>query len=159
MADQDKPVTGRCLCGDIRYEYRGTPTNSSYCHCDSCRRHVSGPVAAFVCVRRETFRFTQGAPVAYASSARVTRTHCGRCGSPIASRKRSLSGGSTPPNGDRNNGDDPDKRRRPDPKLNGKDATTQEKRFACPYYKRNPGRHQTFTSCRDPGFITVARLK
>jgi len=84
MAEEDKPVTGRCLCGDIRYEYRGAPTNISYCHCDSCRRHVSGPVAAFVCVRRETFRFTQGAPVAYASSVRVTRTHCGRCGSPIA---------------------------------------------------------------------------
>jgi hypothetical protein len=82
--NQDTPVTGRCLCGDIRYEYTGTPVSISYCHCDTCRRHVSGPIAAFVCVRRDTFRFTQGQPVAYASSARVTRTHCGRCGSPIA---------------------------------------------------------------------------
>jgi hypothetical protein len=77
--------------------------------------------------------------------------------SSFISRKRSLSGGSTPPPNE--NGDDPHKRRRPDPKSTGGKQPVPELRFACPYYKRNPGRHQTFTSCRDPGFITVARLK
>jgi hypothetical protein len=77
--------------------------------------------------------------------------------SSFISRKRSLSGGSTPPpDGD---GDDPHKRRKPDPKSTGGKQPTAELRFACPYYKRNPGRHQTYTSCRDPGFNTVARLK
>jgi hypothetical protein len=72
------------------------------------------------------------------------------------SRKRSLSGGgSTPPNDE---DDDSNKRRRPHTKSDGKQPFT-DLRFACPYYKRNPGRHQTFTSCRDPGFTTVARLK
>jgi hypothetical protein len=75
----------------------------------------------------------------------------------FVSRKRSLSGGSTPPPNE--NGDDPHKRRRPDSKATSGKQHTSELRFACPYYKRNPGRHQTFTSCRDPGFITVARLK
>ncbi len=79
----DKPVTGRCLCGDIRYEYRGTPVKILHCHCESCRRHTSSPVGSFVCVPRESFRFTQGEPVTYASSPGVTRTHCGRCGSPL----------------------------------------------------------------------------
>jgi hypothetical protein len=79
--------------------------------------------------------------------------------SSFMSRKRSLSGGgSRPPDGDRNGGDDHHKRRRPDSKASGKDPVS-DLRFACPYYKRNPGRHQTFTSCRDPGFITIARLK
>jgi hypothetical protein len=73
----------------------------------------------------------------------------------FVSRKRSLSGdGSTPPD----DGDDSNKRRRPDSVSKGKQPIS-ELRFACPYYKRNPGRHQTFTSCRDPGFTTVARLK
>ncbi|KAH8643528.1 hypothetical protein IG631_00991 [Alternaria alternata] len=73
----------------------------------------------------------------------------------FVSRKRSLSGGgSTPPD----DGDDSNKRRRPDSVSKGKQPVS-ELRFACPYYKRNPGRHQTFTSCRDPGFTTVARLK
>lgn len=77
--------------------------------------------------------------------------------SSFVSRKRSLSGGSSPPPDD--NGDDSNKRRRPDPKHTASKQNAPELRFACPYYKRNPGRHQTFTSCRDPGFITVARLK
>jgi hypothetical protein len=77
------PVTGRCLCGDIRYEYIGTPVKILHCHCESCRRHTASPVGSFVCVPRESFRFTQGEPVAYASSPGVTRTHCGRCGSPM----------------------------------------------------------------------------
>lgn len=74
----------------------------------------------------------------------------------FVSRKRSLSGGgATPPNDE----DDSNKRRRvPGSKTAGKQAVL-EQRFACPYYKRNPGRHTTFTSCRDPGFTTVARLK
>jgi hypothetical protein len=77
-------TTGRCLCGDIRYEYRTAPTSTLYCHCESCRRHTSAPIVAFVRVRKAAFRFTSGEPVAYASSPGVWRTHCGRCGSPIA---------------------------------------------------------------------------
>ena len=80
----EKPVTGRCLCGDIRYEYTGAPLKILHCHCESCRRHASAPVTSFVCVDSARFRFTQGAPVAYASSPGVTRTHCGRCGAPIS---------------------------------------------------------------------------
>lgn len=79
----DKPVTGRCLCGDIRYEYKGAPLKILHCHCESCRRHTSCPVSTFVCVPRDGFRFTKGEPVAYASSPGVTRTHCGRCGAPM----------------------------------------------------------------------------
>jgi len=84
MAEEDKPSTGRCLCGDIRYEYRGAPLKILHCHCESCRRHTSSPVATFVCVDRTSLRFTQGAPVTYISSPGVTRTHCRRCGSPLA---------------------------------------------------------------------------
>jgi hypothetical protein len=80
----DKPVTGRCLCGDIRYEYRGAPIETLHCHCESCRRHASAPITTFVCVPAESFRYISGTPVAYASSPGVTRTHCGRCGSPIS---------------------------------------------------------------------------
>jgi hypothetical protein len=83
MANDDKPVTGRCLCGDITYEYRGAPLKILHCHCESCRRHASSPVATFVCVDHARFRFTQGTPAGYRSSPHVTRTHCGRCGSPM----------------------------------------------------------------------------
>jgi hypothetical protein len=75
---------GRCLCGDIRYEYLSAPIETGYCHCESCRRHTSSPFVAYVVIDKGSFRYTQGTPVAYASSPGVERTHCGRCGSPIA---------------------------------------------------------------------------
>jgi hypothetical protein len=84
MSDQNAVVSGRCLCGDIRYEYWGAPVATLHCHCESCRRHTSAPITTFVCVSKDSFRYTRGAPAAYASSPGVSRTHCGRCGSPIA---------------------------------------------------------------------------
>jgi len=80
----DTPTTGRCMCGDICYVYAGAPLKIQHCHCESCRRHTSAPITTFVCVPAAAFRFTQGQPVAYASSPGVLRTHCGRCGSPIS---------------------------------------------------------------------------
>jgi hypothetical protein len=77
-------MTGRCLCGDIQYEYLGSPDRVFHCHCDSCRRHVSSPVATFVSVPRDAFHFTQGTPQVYASSPGVRRSFCPRCGSPVA---------------------------------------------------------------------------
>jgi len=80
----EQTVRGRCLCGDIRYEYRGDPIVTVHCHCESCRRHTSAPVATFVIVAKASFRLLSGAPTIYVSSPSVRRSHCGRCGSPIA---------------------------------------------------------------------------
>lgn len=80
----EQTVRGRCLCGDIRYEYRGDPVATVHCHCESCRRHTSAPIATFVCVAKASFRFISGTPTVYVSSPGVRRSHCGRCGSPIA---------------------------------------------------------------------------
>lgn len=82
--ETDRSATGRCLCGDIRFAYSGTPIKVLHCHCESCRRHTSGPIATFVCVPKETTRFTGVEPQVYASSPGVRRSFCGRCGSPIA---------------------------------------------------------------------------
>jgi hypothetical protein len=82
-AEKSEATTGRCLCGDIRFEYQGAPIKSQHCHCESCRRHTSSPISTFVIVEEGSFRYTRGTPVAYTSSPGVTRTHCGRCGSPI----------------------------------------------------------------------------
>jgi hypothetical protein len=80
----EQTVRGRCLCGDIRYEYGGDPVATLHCHCESCRRHTSAPVATFVCVAKASFCFLSGTPTVYASSPGVRRMHCGRCGSPMA---------------------------------------------------------------------------
>jgi hypothetical protein len=83
MADAET-ATGRCLCGAIRYAFRGPPEWVVHCHCESCRRQVSSPLATFVGVLKENFRFTAGTPQAYASSPGVARSFCAACGSPIA---------------------------------------------------------------------------
>jgi len=84
MGSQNVEVTkGRCLCGDVRFEYRGPPIKVMHCHCESCRRHSSSPIQTWVVLDKNSFRFTQGTPVAYMSSPDVERTHCGRCGSPL----------------------------------------------------------------------------
>jgi hypothetical protein len=75
---------GRCLCGEVTYEFDGAENWRAYCHCESCRRNTSSPVTAFFGVPRSAFRFTGGAPAAYASSPGVRRLFCGRCGSPMA---------------------------------------------------------------------------
>jgi hypothetical protein len=85
-------ITGRCLCGDIQYECPGERFEVTHCHCESCRRHASSAIATFITVPTADLRFTTGTPVAYASSPGVTRTHCGRCGSPISYESRSLPG-------------------------------------------------------------------
>lgn len=76
-------TTGHCLCGAIQYEFDGEPTLTVHCHCESCRRQTSSPVATFVMVPKAALRFTSGQPKEFGSSPGVHRSFCGDCGSPI----------------------------------------------------------------------------
>lgn len=78
--------TGRCLCGAVRFETRGSPRFVSNCHCETCRRASAAPsvtwagfLDAQVTLAGETLRF-------FASSPGVRRYFCGGCGTPIAFR-------------------------------------------------------------------------
>ena len=71
------PVTGGCLCGDIRFSATGTPDRIGICHCNDCKKHHGAlfyaaaifPLAA-VTVRGQASAF-QG------------RHFCPRCGSSV----------------------------------------------------------------------------
>jgi hypothetical protein len=76
-------VGGRCLCGAIEFQYEGVPNWALHCHCESCRRATSSPMTTWVCVPRNRFVFTKGAPRRFASSPGVTRGFCENCGSPL----------------------------------------------------------------------------
>ena len=82
--DANAVTTGRCMCGDIRFEYVGAPIETGHCHCESCRRHTSAPFVTYVVIDKAAFNCTRGEPVIYQSSPGVERTHCARCGSPIS---------------------------------------------------------------------------
>ena len=75
---------GHCLCRAIEYEFEGKPLWVAHCHCESCRRATSSPLATYVGVGVGQFRYLKGEVVSYQSSPGVWRYHCGTCGSPMA---------------------------------------------------------------------------
>lgn len=79
-------LTGRCLCGAVRYRAGAMLYPPTFCHCESCRRAAGAHLVAWLTVRVDTFEYTAAAPVGYPSSAGVRREFCGRCGTPLTYR-------------------------------------------------------------------------
>lgn len=80
MAD---PITGRCLCGAIRYEAPPKPLWTALCHCESCRRAASAPVVAWMGFCAEAVRW-EGERRFHNSSKVATRGFCPTCGSQMS---------------------------------------------------------------------------
>ena len=85
MSYQQK-ITGGCLCGAVRYESTEQTQKVGYCHCRMCQRVSGAPVAVGVYFQRDTFRFVNGKPKYYQSSANVERGFCANCGSRLIYR-------------------------------------------------------------------------
>jgi hypothetical protein len=79
-------VAGGCICGAVRYEAQGRPTNTMVCHCRTCRRASASPVVAWITFPAERFRIVKGEPASFHSSVPVTRTFCRDCGTPLTYR-------------------------------------------------------------------------
>ncbi|HYC65329.1 MAG TPA: GFA family protein [Reyranellaceae bacterium] len=76
-------VTGRCLCGAVRWTATEAPRDVHHCHCGMCRRWTGAAFATLVWFARTAVRW-EGEPVAFRSSPIAIRTHCGTCGTPLA---------------------------------------------------------------------------
>ncbi|HEY2107510.1 MAG TPA: GFA family protein, partial [Candidatus Binataceae bacterium] len=88
----DHVFEGGCLCGSVRYRVSGNPLTSGICHCRTCRRTGAAPMLPFVTFPFDRFDFTQGKPVDFHSSPLVTRSFCGRCGTPLTYRHQEQAG-------------------------------------------------------------------
>jgi len=75
--------SGGCMCGAVRFQVRGDPKWTAYCHCHSCRKHTGAPASAYAGFERTRVLFTQGQPSYYESSATVKRGFCAACGSTL----------------------------------------------------------------------------
>ena len=79
-------VTGRCLCGAVRYEVRGPLRDVLICHCAECRRW-HGHVCATTAVTREDLVLVEQRGLRWIESphsdARARRGFCGECGSSL----------------------------------------------------------------------------
>ncbi len=102
----DKPLTGRCLCGAIRFELSPPIRDVIVCHCRQCAQWTGYAVAATAVVP-ENFKLVSGRDALkwYASSEHAERGFCGTCGSSLfwkpadGSRIAVLAGALDPPTG------------------------------------------------------------
>ena len=75
-------ITGGCCCAALRYEAATPAFHETICHCADCRRTVGAHAVGWFSVSRSALVLT-GKPVRFRSSARATRSFCGRCGTSL----------------------------------------------------------------------------
>lgn len=80
------PITGRCYCGTITVTATKAPDVVAYCHCVDCRRVTGAPVSAFAAFSEAALTFVPDEGHSVSPTAGVSRSFCGACGSPLASR-------------------------------------------------------------------------
>ena len=80
----ESKLGGHCYCGAVTFEIDGASDWVGHCHCESCRRHSGSVMTTFAGFRPEQVRFTSDTPARYVTDDGVTRSFCGRCGSPVA---------------------------------------------------------------------------
>lgn len=74
-------LTGSCQCGAVRFELHAPLTDATACHCVQCRKQ-SGHFFASANVAKAAVNITgTDALTWYASSEKVRRGFCSRCGS------------------------------------------------------------------------------
>jgi hypothetical protein len=89
---ENAALEGGCLCGAVRYRVEGGVAAFGrvvLCHCGQCRKAQGSAFAANAPLAAAQFTLLQGADalVDRASSPHKRRAFCGRCGSPIHSRR------------------------------------------------------------------------
>jgi hypothetical protein len=78
------PITGRCLCGRIRYRANAEPLWQMHCHCESCRRATASGFTSFFAIADGHWQWTGDAPSIYQSSPGVERRFCPTCGTQMS---------------------------------------------------------------------------
>ena len=78
-------ITGRCLCGGVRFRVRLPFLRAGHCHCSRCRRHSGTAVCTQGRVPRERFRLTAGADLvrSYKPKGGAVKAFCVKCGSSL----------------------------------------------------------------------------
>ena len=87
-------VTGKCLCGDVAFEYHGPLGPVTLCHCSLCRRAHGSAFSASAPVQRVHLRWLggEGEIAEFESRPGRFRAFCRRCGSPLYSRVDAIPG-------------------------------------------------------------------
>jgi hypothetical protein len=76
-------LTGRCLCGEVRFEVAQPFTGGAFCHCLSCKKLSGGGGTANGRVPTEAIRVVAGEELlrTYQPDEGSAKTFCSACGS------------------------------------------------------------------------------
>jgi len=85
-------MTGRCLCGEVAFEFEDPAAELEICHCSRCRRVTGSAFNAELRVPRAKFRWLRGEDRIACFDAPILRdpppyraSFCRTCGSPLPS--------------------------------------------------------------------------
>ena len=84
-------MTGRCLCGGVRYEVTEPFVSASYCHCTRCQRRTGTAASAQARTAPGALQVVQGADLVrewVPPDHGWAKCFCSACGSALWSRSR-----------------------------------------------------------------------
>ena len=82
-------LTGRCLCGGVRFELTEPATEAGYCHCTRCQRRTGNGSSAQARIDGRTFRLIEGEHLVKAwrhPDRGFEKAFCRECGAHLFSR-------------------------------------------------------------------------
>lgn len=84
-----KKLSGRCLCGEVRFEVPDNFRYSGFCHCSECRRFSGSAASAMAGIPRSEFHLLSGANVLrhFKKTEHTVLGFCGTCGSSLYADK------------------------------------------------------------------------
>jgi hypothetical protein len=84
------PLTGRCLCGAVRFEVDRPLVSASYCHCTRCQRRTGTAASAQALTEPGSVRIVQGEDVvrAFRPPDGWAKLFCPECGSALFSQSQ-----------------------------------------------------------------------
>lgn len=81
---EHEELKGGCLCGAVRYRTSAPTMPPTLCHCKSCRRAAGTHALGLYTVDSSSAVFTNGRLATFASSAKVFRGFCEKCGTSLS---------------------------------------------------------------------------
>jgi hypothetical protein len=84
------PLTGGCLCGEVRFEIDQPLPSAGWCHCTRCQRRTGGPASVQGRVAAGSLRIVAGEELVrvYLPAEGFGKAFCSACGSQLWSCER-----------------------------------------------------------------------
>ena len=88
MPERDLPITGGCVCGEVRYEIDAEPLHAGYCHCTRCQRRSGTAASANLRPAPGSVTIVSGAELIrwWRPERGWEKGFCSNCGSALFSR-------------------------------------------------------------------------